>query len=177
MSLIYVTGISGSGKSAVNDELKKRGYEVHGIDEDKIAEWYNNKTGKLEGHKEPDERTEEWRSQVTYKVSRERVEEIAQKAVDRPVFLCGVAENDTELWDLFSKVFALSVDEPTLRHRITTRTSNDFGKLPHELKGILEWNKTGEQEYRKLGAVIIDATQPIEKVVDEILSTLHQEQK
>ena len=169
MSLVYVTGISGSGKSAVYNELKKRDYQVYGIDEDKLAGWYNNTTGAVEGYRKPEDRTEEWRRQVTYKIPRQRIESIAKDSKDQTMFLCGVAENDTELWNLFSKVFALTVDDNTLEHRITTRTSNDFGKLPHELAGILKWNKDYVEGYQQLGAVMIDATQPIEKVVDDIL--------
>src|ERR1700693_3726645 len=111
MSLCYITGISGSGKSTVYDELKARGYTVYGVDEDKLAGWYNNKTGVVEGYRKPEDRTKEWRSQVTYKLPRQHVEKIAKEANNKQFFLCGVAENDTELWDLFSKVFALSVDE------------------------------------------------------------------
>jgi hypothetical protein len=37
------------------------------------------------------------------------------------------------------------------------------------LKDILNQQKTAEEEYQKLGAIIIDAKQPITRVVDEIL--------
>ena len=39
MSLIYITGISGSGKSTVLRELAKQGYEAHGVDEEGYADW------------------------------------------------------------------------------------------------------------------------------------------
>jgi dephospho-CoA kinase len=34
MGLIYVTGISGSGKSTVRAELRARGFFAHDVDED-----------------------------------------------------------------------------------------------------------------------------------------------
>jgi thymidylate kinase len=40
MSLIYVTGLSGAGKSAVLDELVARGCEARGVDEDGYEEGY-----------------------------------------------------------------------------------------------------------------------------------------
>ena len=43
--LIYVTGISGAGKSAVCDELQRRGYEAHDTDREENAVWVNRKTG------------------------------------------------------------------------------------------------------------------------------------
>lgn len=96
MSLIYVTGISGSGKSEVRKELLKRGFEAYGTDEDGIAAYYNNETGKIENENasDPSYRTPEWRSKHTWKVKRGKVEELAAKAKDKSVFLCGVVAND-----------------------------------------------------------------------------------
>lgn len=85
--------------------------------------------------------------------------------------MCGVTSNDAdELWDLFSQIFALHVDEASLRHRIANRSGGGFGKNPHEFAGLLEWQKTAEDDYTKLGATLIDATQPIANVVDQILA-------
>lgn len=174
MSLIYITGISGSGKSEVRKELIKRGYEAHGTDEDGIAAFYDNSTGEVdnENASDPNHRTPEWRASHTWKVQRDEVEKLAEKAKDKPVFLCGVVANDNEVWDLFSKVFALVVDEDTLMHRITNRTENNFGQNPHELALIADWQKTAEDDYRKFGASIIDATQPLEQVVDQIVGII-----
>ncbi len=41
--IIYITGIGGSGKSSVKEELKKRGYEAHDVDEG-FANFFNIKT-------------------------------------------------------------------------------------------------------------------------------------
>lgn len=38
MPLIYVTGLPGTGKSAVLHELQVRGFEAHGTDEDGLAD-------------------------------------------------------------------------------------------------------------------------------------------
>jgi hypothetical protein len=85
--------------------------------------------------------------------------------------VCGVTSNDTdELWDLFSQVFALHVNEASLRRRITNRSGGGFGKNPHEFANLLEWQKTAERDYSKLGATLIDATQPVANVVDQILA-------
>src|SRR5262245_370217 len=46
-SLYYVTGLPGSGKSAVRRELKARGYQAPGVDEEGYGEWIDRKTGKI----------------------------------------------------------------------------------------------------------------------------------
>lgn len=91
-------------------------------------------------------------------------------AKDEPVYVCAYTSNDkSELWGLFDKIFALTTDKETIKYRVTNRTNNDVGKTSNEFKDILNQQKTAEEEYQKLGAIIIDAKQPIKRVVDEIL--------
>jgi thymidylate kinase len=171
MPLFYVTGISGSGKSATLMELRHRGYEAHGIDEDGLAFFYNNETGEQFANDIPAEaRTPEWTSQHSWKASPARIKHLADASKDKPVFVCGSALNDDEIWPFFAKVFALTVDEPTLKHRITTRTTNDYGKNPHEFKSIMRWQAYAKEQYTEMGAILIDALQPVEKVADDIVA-------
>lgn len=170
MSLIYITGVSGSGKSAVRIELMKRGYKAFDTDEDRIAAFYNNETGEMvDKPRNPQDRTPEWYAHHTWKMSRQDVERLALRGKDNPVFLCGGASNDQEVCDLFSRIVALTVDKETLKKRITTRTTNRFGKQPHEYASILEEQKKAEACYQRMNAMLVDATQAIEAVVDEIV--------
>ena len=98
-----------------------------------------------------------------------RVQALVGRAADRLVFLCGSTANEDEVWHLFSRVIYLAIDEPTLRDRLASRTSNDFGKTPWELEAILSWHQVGEADYERFGAVIIDATLPLHDVVDKVL--------
>jgi hypothetical protein len=46
--------------------------------------------------------------------------------------------------------------------------SNDYGKAPHELEQVLEDQANTEERYHKIGYIILDATQPLDVIVDEI---------
>ncbi|HET6746919.1 MAG TPA: AAA family ATPase [Candidatus Saccharimonadales bacterium] len=170
MSLIYITGMPSSGKSTVRHELQRKGFTAYGGAEDGLAAFFNNETGERINWVESSNRTAEWNEHHTWKIPRKTIEEIKQNSEDKPVFLCAVTRNDKdELWDLFDKVIALTIDEDTLKHRLATRTNNDVGKSKHELEILIERQKTAKVEYEKLGAYLVNATQPIDQVVEDII--------
>jgi len=173
MPLTYVTGNSGAGKSSVRKELQRRGYEAHDTDDDGITTWINKTTGQaVERPEDENSRTKEWYDQHEWKMSRQKVEAFAARAKNKPIFLCGSPSNADDMLDLYDKVVCLVVDKETLKNRIAGRTDHDFGKAPHELASILGWHDSFQDRYRDMGAVMINALQPVEKVVDEILDNI-----
>jgi hypothetical protein len=173
MPLFYVTGLSGTGKSAVLSELRARGYHARGVDEDGFAEWINNGSGLVDRMPEhdPDFDFHEWYRSHHWVLSARRIEQLSRVAarVGQPVFLCGVADRDDAVWHLFDKVVALVADLPTIERRIAGR-ENAFGQTAEEFADILCWYDGYEATYRELGAVIIDATRPLGEVVDQIVA-------
>lgn len=171
MPLIYITGNSGAGKSSVRKELQLRGYEAHDTDDDDITTWVHKTTGKPTEQPEGENaRTKGWYDQHEWRISRQKVEEFAVSAKDKLIFLCGSPTNADDLLDLYDKVVCLVVDQDTLKGRIASRTDREFGKVPDELESILGWHDSFQERYRDAGAVIVDATRPLNTVVDELLS-------
>lgn len=172
MSFIYVTGIAGSGKSAVCRELTNRRFESHESDNG-LSDFYDNTTGMVVARPvDVAERTKEWRTKHTWKMSREKLLDLKTNTKNKNTFVCGVASNEDEYLDVFDKVFALTVDNDTLKQRIKDRDDNSFGKLPHEMDLILEWQQGIDDHYRKVGAQVIDATKPLSEFVEEILDSI-----
>jgi thymidylate kinase len=173
MPLYYITGVSGSGKSTVLAELKRRGLEAYGTDEDNLAAFYHTETGtKTPAFIPAEARTQEWRKYHEWKVPVETIEKLRRQATHHPFFFCGVVANDAEFWDKFEQVFCLYVPPEEIKRRIEVRADNDFGKNPHELATILEWAAYSKKQYEELGALLIDGTQSTEKIVDEILAQI-----
>jgi broad-specificity NMP kinase len=168
--LVYVTGISGSGKSAVCAELNRRGYEAHDTDRDENAVWVNRTTGEVTAVAGAADRSRPgWLLDQEWRVVPSKVQALAGRADERLVFLCGSTANEDEVWHLFARVIYLAIDEQTLRDRLASRTSNDFGKAPEELEAILAWHEVGDADYLRFGAVIVDASLPLHHVVDRVL--------
>jgi len=68
---------------------------------------------------------------------------------------------------VFDKVFVLDVDIDTLNERLDNRPDDDWGKSKSERELILRLHAT--KEVIPNSGIIIDATQPLVSVVDEIL--------
>lgn len=166
-----VTGLPGTGKSTVNAELKALGYKSYDGDEDHLAKWYNSETG-LPVDAKIEDCTPDFLRTHSRDISRKTVEKLASKARDKPVFLCGDPENEEELHDLFSVVFALILDDATLKRRIATRTNNEWGKLPHELAYSLAFKQKWYDNCKRFDYVTLDSTQPPRVLVNQILERI-----
>jgi dephospho-CoA kinase len=169
MGLIYITGISGAGKSEVCKQLKRLGYSAFNTDEDGISAWQDANGCWVDTPARDIWRTKEWQTTHTWRYSRERLERLAAEATDATVFVCGTASNENEVWHLFSQVICLFLDdEAELQRRLSER--DGFGKELHELAAVLGWNKTNKSNYIRFGAIMVDANQTLEQVVNDVIN-------
>jgi broad-specificity NMP kinase len=171
MSLVWVTGTSGVGKSTVCALLKRRGELAFDADFEGFCHWVDRETGRVVSNP-PDPVPAGWLERFGWKIGRTEVETLSKRTRDNTAFLCGSAENEEIVRDLFDYIICLVADDETIRKRLQTRTTNPFGKHPEELAAAVGWNCDVESRYRRLGATIIDGTQPPEEVADAIFATV-----
>jgi thymidylate kinase len=151
-----IEGVSGTGKSAVCEELRRRGR--HAVNGDRELAY--------QGDPETGEPTDT----ATHENHIWRVDRVRALVADRtaPVtFFCGGSRNFAKFIDLFDGVFVLDVDVDTLNRRLDDRVGENWGARPAERELILRLHRTGED--LPPAGVAIDATAPLERVVDEIL--------
>ncbi|HSW65817.1 MAG TPA: hypothetical protein VLI54_01600 [Bacillota bacterium] len=171
MGLFYITGVAGSGKSAIEKELHRLGYEAYDVDDPSIGAPYNNQSNTVVVMPPASERTAEWFAAHSWRISRKRIEELKERAKDRAIFVCGTAGNEQQVRSLFDGVLCLDIDEATLRSRIASRTDNDFGHTEQELQMILQRHKAYRESYASSDITIVDATKPLNDVVGLILKS------
>jgi dephospho-CoA kinase len=172
---ILITGTSGSGKSAVGGELQKRGFDVVDTDQDvfnnlSIAYWANKITGK--GVDMPWPPPKNWHNENDWVW---RIDVLSQRlgsGGNLTVFACGDSRNKEDTYSLFDKIFVLSAKDDILRERVQSRIDNYFGKNDEELTWIIDQNKTIVEEVSNSGGIVVDANQPLDRVVDDILDRL-----
>ncbi len=84
---------------------------------------------------------------------------------------CGGADNQEELAGCFHQVFLLEVDEPTMLARLDARRDHhDWGHIGDTREYLRRKRPVLQNQLRASGAIPIDATQPLDQVVDAILA-------
>ena len=147
-----VEGLSGVGKSSVYEELIRRGYKAISTD----RAW--------KAHAGPDT---DFPGRPIHSMWDEgkAVSEL-ESPESEVLFVCGSSRNRERFLPYFTKVFNLRIDDDTMRRRLQARTNNEFGKQPEELELMLRLNRS---DHKPAGAIDVDATQPLDQVVDELL--------
>jgi dephospho-CoA kinase len=148
MKRVLLTGMSGTGKSTVVEELVARGYRAVDLDQPGWSvhapdgDWVWN---------EP------------------RVHELLTGDTGDLLFLSGCAENQGKFYGLLDEVILLSAPKDVMIERLRTRTNNSYGKAPEELSLVLHYVETVEPLIRNGASHEIDTNKSLDEVVERVL--------
>jgi thymidylate kinase len=168
-----IEGVSGAGKTAVADELQRRGcHVVHGDRE--LAYRGDPETGEpLDGLARQSGTDKIRWAHERWIWNLDKVRSLVADKRYAATFFCGGSRNSRHFIDLFDEVFVLDLDLDTLNRRLAARPEDEFGGKPRERALIARLHATKEDIPDN--AVSIDATAPIARVADEILSKCRQQ--
>jgi dephospho-CoA kinase len=162
MKRILVTGMSGTGKSSVIAELAARGYKAVDADSAEYSEWVE-VSGDTSALGSPKWGTKDW-------VWREdRVQDLLSTENADLLFVSGCAANIGKFLPQFDHVVLLSAPAEVIVERLTTRTTNTYGKRPEEVARTLELIETIEPRLRRVAGHEIDASASLAEVVATVL--------
>jgi dephospho-CoA kinase len=168
-----VTGNPGSGKSALSQELARRGVSAIDPDHDPELSYFENDAGdKVLLVDTPNDPDQQWLESHRWVWSRARmVERLAGS--DGPVFVCGIALNLEQFLDLFEQVFLLQIDEATQEARLVAHdTANPPGRNEPGRQAIRNGRPIFEERVLRLGAIALDGTAPTAAIADELLNLI-----
>ena len=141
--------MSGTGKSTVFAELARRGFQVVETDHSPWSEWSEADGGYV------------WREDL--------VEELLSRDDDGTLYVSGTVSNQGSFYPRFDAVVLLSAPVDVLLGRIDARTTNDYGKTAEERALILSHVAEIEPLLRATCTHEIDATQPLDDVVAQLI--------
>lgn len=152
-----IEGVSGTGKTSVCHELRRRGYHsIHG-DRD-LAYQGDPKTGEpVDGF-----------AHEHHIWDVDKVRALVADQSHAVSFFCGGSRNFDRFIDLFDGVFVLEVDLDTLNKRLAVRPEGEWGGRLPEWEFIARLHAAKEDTPKN--AIPIDATAPISRVVDAFLA-------
>ncbi len=141
--------MSGTGKSALLNELAARGYRV--VDTD-YGDYYETVDGESL-----------WRA--------DRIDALLATAPDNGdlLFIQGTTRNQVDFYPHFDHIILLSAPADVLVERLRTRTSNPYGKNPEELAEVLDYLETVEPLLREDATMEVVTTIPVAQVADAVL--------
>jgi dephospho-CoA kinase len=150
---VFLTGMSGTGKSTVIATLAERGDKAIDLDEpgwsvyDAWGEWV-------------------WREDC--------VRELFGVEDADVLFVSGCPENQVSFYPQFDHIILLSAPAETIMGRLRTRTNNSYAKEPEEQAEVLGYLDTVEPRLRRVASHEIDATQSLEDVVASVIAIAEQ---
>jgi gluconate kinase len=152
-----IEGVSGTSKTSVCKNLRRRGFQAINGDTD-LA---------YQGDPETGQPTDDVPSHWHHIWHVDRVRALVADQTERVTFFCGGSRNFTKFQNLFDEVFVLEIDLGTLNRRLDQRPEDEFGAQQSERDLIVRLHQTKEDTPKN--AILIDASAPLANVVDEIL--------
>ena len=169
MSAVQITGCSGAGKTTVAAVFVRRGLAAIDADDDPLLARSVDAAGHVV-EEEPEEPDFAWLSQHSWAWNPARLDELIRATAPATLYVCGGADNELEMAARFTQVFLLEIDEPTMLARLDARQDNDWGRIGDTRDYLRRKLPELQDRLRAFGAIPIDARQPLDQVVDAILS-------
>ena len=150
MRKVLVTGMSGTGKSTALAELAQRGARVVETDRRPWSEWSDADGGYL------------WREDL--------IDDLLAQDDGVTLYVSGTVSNQGRFYSRFDAVVLLSAPLEVLLRRVEERTTNGYGKSAEERAQIVRNLAEVEPLLRATCTHEIDATQPVDAVVSQLVT-------
>src|SRR5262245_24197908 len=159
MKRVLITGMSGTGKSSVIQELVARGYRAYDLDTPEWSQWIDTDPSDMLTPTQGKDWV--WRE--------DRVRALLSQPENGTLFISGCAENMGQFFPLIDAVILLSAPVATIMERLRTRSPAGYGSVAEEQRRVTDLISTIEPLLRKSADHEIDTRRPIHATVDEIL--------
>src|ERR1700730_3295873 len=170
MSAFQIAGCSGAGKSATAAVLARRVLVSIDADDDPLLARFVDPAGAVVAQA-PVAPDLAWLDRHGWAWDPARLDELILAAAPATLYVCGGADNQHEVADRFTQVFLLEIDEPTMLARLDARRDHhDWGHVGDTREYLRRKLPDLQDRLRASGAIPIDARQPLDHVVDAILS-------
>ena len=173
--IYLITGPAGSGKTSMAEQLAELGYQTVDTDSATGLCYFVNKNNKPVPY--PAGADASWWENHNYVWEIDRLKILLNKMLSgkTPIFVCGNAGNIKQAWDIFDAVYYLDIPFEMIPDRVAAETAgNSFGLRVDERAQLSRWAEAFKAKMVDAGAVMVDATAPVDAVAKDILTKLKQ---
>ena len=162
MKRVLLTGMSGTGKSTMINELRARGCKAVDTDDHGFSELVtvsqDQRTGLGPG------KDWVWRE--------DRIQALLSGDDAEVLFVSGCSPNQGKFYPQFDHIVLLTAPAAVLVERLATRTTNPYGKHPDEVARVLSLQQTVEPLLRRGAGLEVDTSAPLDQVVATLLQLM-----
>lgn len=159
MKRVLITGMSGTGKSAVVRELAARGYPAVDLDTPEWSIWVDADPADPLTPREGKDWV--WRE--------DSVRKLLSEHQSGTLFVSGCAQNMNRFFPLIEVIALLSAPMDVIMKRLEARSPDGYGNTYEERQKVSELISSIEPLLRDRADHEIDTTRPVDATVDEIL--------
>jgi len=164
-------GMSGTGKSSLSQELQKMGYRAYDMDEiEGLCTMLDTKT-KLPPISHNNDDLEKVKN-IEWVCNIAKLRNLIETDTSPISFYCGAVSNFEEIVPFFTDLMVLKANPDAIRHRLSNRTTNDFGRTREVQDWLLNSKEEGENALVKKGVIPIDANKNLKQVAQEVIENL-----
>jgi len=162
MSLFFITGLPGAGKTSVCEYLKSYGKAAYDVDDGFATHFDQN--GRERDH---------WERDFLFLLLPAKIDYLKKESEKANVFLCGNTSRPENYLSLFDRIVFLELELDVLKERLRNRPDNPFGKDPESLQAVIDYYPSTNRFWSKLSQTnkrvkIVDASLSLREVADEI---------
>ena len=159
MKRVLLTGMSGTGKSTVINELRARGFKAVDTDDSGLSELVTVPEDELTGLGPGKDWV--WRE--------DRIQELLSTDDADVLFVSGCSPNQGRFYPQFDHIVLLTAPAAVIVERLATRTTNPYGKHPDEVARVLSLQQSVEPLLRHGAGREVDTSVPLDQVVATVL--------
>ncbi|HSX06645.1 MAG TPA: AAA family ATPase [Candidatus Saccharimonadia bacterium] len=164
---VFVTAVSGSGKTTVCKALAELGYEAYDIESiPGLFSLVDEDTGQIIS-KEIGDLKEGLNADWVCDIQKLKTIIINQKA--EIAFYCGGTSRTEELMVAFDCTIVLQVSDETTRARLATRGAGEFGSTETVRDWVISWKHRVESDWLSAGGISVNAEPEPSAVAQNII--------
>ena len=156
MALYFISGVPGTGKTTLVQELRKHGEEAHDADDECVR--VSQTTGKVIDHE---------REPFNWIYPKESLNNLKSLSKNKNVFLAGSVDNFQDVYSASDEYIWMDIPLDLLINRLDSR-SKKYGKSKKERQYLINLHKEMETVIGK-DVFRLDSTKPAEQIADDLL--------